>query len=134
MREANAGDEYIFNVSVSALSNIYDPFDRSPWDGVDKIDPDEVVAGAVEKSCRSIAHDDAMQNPLAPPKQAYHVKRIAYLVAHPDPEPIVIVPNVRGSFQLEDGWHRLAAAIYRGDAKIKVAFGGTRRQLKMWLG
>jgi hypothetical protein len=132
--ELYAASDYIFTVPVNALAAIYNPFKASPWDGTSKLNPDAIASAIEQQDFSTVPHDDHMQNPLAPPEQAYHVKRIAYLVAHPDPEPIVIVPNIRGSFQLEDGFHRLAAAIYRHDATINIAFGGTHAQLQAWLG
>jgi len=127
----NAGDEYVYDVPVDALAEIYNPFEVAPWMGVAKIDPDDVDE-AINNHDFAKQHSDSSD--LANPDKAYHAKRIAYLVKHLDPEPIVIVPNIRGSYELEDGFHRLAAAIYRGDKTIKVAFGGSKRQLKDWLG
>src|SRR6185437_8663979 len=36
----NAGDEYVFTVKVKDLANIHDPFDMSPWHGVESVDPE----------------------------------------------------------------------------------------------
>lgn len=133
--QENAGDDYVLTAPVSALAVMYNPFKSSPWADVDRIAP-EAVAAAIDRQDFTTAPYD----PVSPydlrsaPNPDYHVKRIAYLVTHRDPQPLVIVPNVRGSYELDDGFHRLAAAIYRGDATIRVAFGGTRRQLRMWLG
>lgn len=126
-----AGDEYVFTVPVEALAAIYDPFESSPWFDIDSISPD-AVAEAIERQDFDAGHHEP--NIMKPPSSDYHVRRIAYLVAHPDPEPIVVVPNQEGSFELDDGFHRLAAAIYRGDPTIRVAFGGTKKQLRRWLG
>ena len=43
-----------------------------------------------------------------------HVLRIAYLVKHRDDTPI----RLAGTGEVGDGWHRLMAAIYRGDRSI----------------
>lgn len=52
-------------------------------------------------------------------------RRIAYLVEYPDDWPMFVeVIGDDGSFEIADGWHRLAAAVYRGDAEIAVALGG----------
>jgi hypothetical protein len=125
--ETNAGDEHVYTVPVADLRMLYDPFETSPWLGIEAIDPDDVAT--------AIEHEDFSADPCQSNEQsmAFHVSRIAYLVVHPDSNPIDVVPTNVGSFTLEDGFHRLAAAIYRGDQTIKVAFGGTRRQLNMWL-
>lgn len=62
----------------------------------------------------------------------YHVRRIAWLVTHPDRTPIEIdigAPSLgwhpsRGAFDFLDGNHRLCAAVIRGDWTIAVTYGG----------
>ncbi len=55
-----------------------------------------------------------------------HERRIAFLIANPDPKPIAVEftsPN-DPTLTLEDGWHRYAAALIRGDTEISVNVGG----------
>lgn len=60
-----------------------------------------------------------------------HVNRVAYLVVNPSDDPIDIevgVPELTGrevDWVIQDGNHRLAAAFYRGDAKVRVDIGGS---------
>jgi hypothetical protein len=62
----------------------------------------------------------------------YHRCRIAWLVVHPDDTPIEIdvgAPSLGwhprgGAFDFIDGNHRLCAAVIRGDATIRVGYGG----------
>nr|WP_250807768.1 hypothetical protein [Neorhizobium tomejilense] len=57
---------------------------------------------------------------------AQHEERIAWLVQNPQTDPIEIEfshPNYE-TFSIDDGNHRLAAAIYRQDAAIAVQLGG----------
>jgi hypothetical protein len=52
-------------------------------------------------------------------------QRVAYLVVNRDPWPIGIdVTSPDGSWIIEDGFHRLAAAIYRRDRTIQVSLSG----------
>lgn len=55
-----------------------------------------------------------------------HERRIAYLVIHPANDPICVefVDPDGARLELNDGWHRLAAAMSRGDEAIPVAIGG----------
>ncbi len=118
----------IFDVSVDALAQIYDPFNDPPWIGVATITKNDIKI--------AIKYGNLEQRPrteFTPLTKDFHVARIAYLVAHPDPTPITIIKRRDGDFELDDGFHRLAAAIYRGDETIKAAFEGTKKQLADWL-
>lgn len=58
----------------------------------------------------------------APDTWEYHMGRVAYLVDNRDDTPIVL--EICDGVQMFDGWHRYAAATIRGDATIRVSFGG----------
>lgn len=126
----NAGDEYVYDVSVENLNEIYHPFEHPPWFDTQPISTDEVQNAIADKQLNNQPHEP---NVMKPASKEYHIQRIAYLVIHPDHNPITIVPTREGSFTLDDGFHRLMAAIYRGDRIIKVEFGGTKQQLARWL-
>ena len=52
-------------------------------------------------------------------------ERVAFLVVNRDPWPISIeVTSPCGAWTIEDGFHRLAAAIYRKDTTILVGLSG----------
>lgn len=55
---------------------------------------------------------------------AYDAERIAYLTVNPCPRPISIDVVDHGDIRIEDGCHRIAAAIMRGDEHIGVEYGG----------
>lgn len=124
-----AGDEHVFTVPVKALAAIYNPIEHPPWIGIDRIDPADIAQAITSKKL-----DKRFSNSVSYSGQSkeYHIQRIAYLVFNPDSEPLIVEPY-RNEFDVVDGFHRLAAAIYRGDPTIKVAFGGTAKQLRQWL-
>lgn len=52
-------------------------------------------------------------------------ERVAFLVVNRDPWPISIeVTSPCGAWTIEDGFHRLAAAIYRKDTTILAGLSG----------
>lgn len=60
-------------------------------------------------------------------KWSYHAQRIAYFVKHGWDEPISVDVGcgpLGGHFGVDDGNHRLCAAVIRGDASIKSSTGG----------
>lgn len=57
----------------------------------------------------------------------YHARRIAYLVKHGWNDPILVdvgCGGLGGHFSVDDGNHRLCAAVIRGDASIKASTAG----------
>lgn len=68
----------------------------------------------------------------------YHVGRIAYLVKHPATDPISIdvgIPSLgmTVAWQIDDGNHRLSAAIVRGDKTILAVFSGEEKEIKRFI-
>lgn len=68
-----------------------------------------------------------------------HIERVAYLVRHPNLEPIDIdvgIPVLRYApdWPITDGNHRLAAAFYRGDKTIKADISGQIDYIEELLG
>ena len=63
-----------------------------------------------------------------------HVERIAYLVVNKSDVPIDIDVGIPGMFQvtyiIQDGYHRLAAAYYRGDKTILATISGSVKYAK----
>lgn len=62
-----------------------------------------------------------------------HIRRIAYMVIHKDSHPIHIdvgLPGYSDKINIEDGNHRLAAAIFRKDKNILVEFSGDLQRIK----
>lgn len=118
-------DEIIGIVPIERLA-VMNPLSNSPWfDG-----PDVTRAGVQ-------AAIDAGQFETSPyPGFSYsqesewdssrHERRIAYLTVFKSEHPISIefVDSYLDHLEIQDGWHRLAACIMRGDVEIPVAVGG----------
>ena len=68
-----------------------------------------------------------------------HIQRIAFLVVYPNLEPIDIyifleICNSDFPWVIEDGNHRVAAALYRGDRFIKANIIGTDDLIRRYFG
>ncbi len=99
-----------------------DPFARNVWcrDPYDRISVERCIAkGHLASVFIPVPERDL---PLPP---GWDAQRIAHFVVHPDPTPVQIqVVSTHGHVEIEDGWHRLAAAFYRGDATIPAHVTG----------
>lgn len=138
---------------VAALGATLDPLGSPPWkDGMATISREEVEAAVAcgflsELPCSPVddlppllvtmgmdAYLAMSQRWLFMNDRDYHVARIAWLVANPDPRPIDLLDGgwsgdpgdaeavlralEEGNLGIEDGMHRLAAAMVRGDESI----------------
>jgi hypothetical protein len=55
----------------------------------------------------------------------WDARRIAHFVVDYEPEPMeLLITSDHGHFEVYDGFHRLGAAIYRGDARFNVLLEG----------
>lgn len=75
----------------------------------------------LEHECVLAGHDG--------PARRWHAGRIAWLVENPSPEPVWVEIHGR-DVGLEDGNHRLAAAVFRGDPDIACRVWGPDRLLR----
>lgn len=101
----------------------YSPFNAPVWQCLTR----PITRGEVG---RAIAHKTFEEAPIGPTgSRRAHIRRVAYLVVHPDANPISVDVGVRGlcsvSWPIMDGHHRLAAAFYRGDETIGVEASGS---------
>ncbi len=111
----------VFRVPLAAVSSLNNPFRTDVW-GRGKTTR-RAVKEAIERADFAATHVSmGIRHMVAP---GWDARRIAYLVEHPDATPISIeVHSLDGSFTIQDGFHRLAAAIYRGDGHIDIELGG----------
>ena len=114
------------DVPLEVLAD-WSPFLSHTWIGLDTPVTVEEVQAAVREG--------RLQKPISvdyyskPPDRRYHIERIAYLVVHGWDDPISLdvgVPsfNCYVAWIVDDGNHRHAAAIVRGDTHIKAFVGG----------
>lgn len=114
------GDQ-VFLVPVREISDVTDPFLDDVWgrgtimreDVRRLLEAEDVASDFVEMHVRERLSAE------------WDARRTAYFVRNPSAFPISIeVVSPEGDFEVDDGYHRLAAAIYRGDGEIAVELGG----------
>lgn len=116
--------------SVKKLRKLCDPFKSSVW--VDEPLTWRGVTAALDEGRLLATSWDTSKEPWT---RAQHEERVAYLVLHRDETPIQVdvgVPSLgyEASWPVEDGNHRLAAAIYRGDKTILADASGEVRLIQ----
>jgi len=110
-------------VPVAALQAACDPYRSSPWP--------VTVSKALVRAQLARRAFQSQPVPLSPAVTAEeHAARIAYFVVHGWPDPIGIdvgVPELgcTVAWPIQDGNHRFAAAIYRGDESILAEVDGS---------
>lgn len=126
-------DEGVYEVPLSLLLEIVgNPFDEDPvWTGCSKFSIEDVLA-AMEEDLSGVAEEpyDSLHefcSDMEMDTTSYHVARVAYLVKHGCNG--YRLPQLEYSGQmrgpgLDDGNHRLAAAVVRNDTTFKIEIGG----------
>lgn len=114
-----------FMIPVASIAELNNPFEADVW-GRGRvtrqrvrqcIERGEFAADFVPMGMREMLADSEADD--------WDCRRIAYFVANPTDWPISIeVISLDGDYRLDDGWHRLAAAIFRNDETICVNLGG----------
>jgi hypothetical protein len=117
---------------VAILRQYCNPFLGDPW-GCGRIDPETVRLAVVARQFRDTpaVRADEAGIPIFRPLRSYeaHLRRIAYFVVHGWNDAIEVdigIPSLRCHVDwiVQDGNHRLAAAIIRGDEFILASVGG----------
>lgn len=113
-------EEPLFLIPLKRLEDSHSPFDIPVW-GRGEVTPEDVQAALDAGDLVSEYVDMGIRH-LMPP--GWDARRIAYLVANPSDHPLFIEVDDIGMVSLEDGFHRLAAAIFRRDEGIVAILGG----------
>lgn len=107
-------------IAVSALLDHvpFDPYRHPPWCDVSPLSVREV------RDC--VEPNPGRREWGVPQPRALHVARVAHLVRTwrndgSDPPEVELY---RGTVTVLDGWHRLAAAVARGDREVTVNLSG----------
>lgn len=119
----------LVKIDISKLSELINPYDSNIWVKVTKPITKEEISNAIRSN-----------NLISPdfPKKTYliwdestreeHIARIAWLVTNYDEKYYIEidfgVPSLGGRFELSDGNHRLAAAIYLNKPYILANVSG----------
>lgn len=108
-------------IPINRITEFFRPFEFPPWSYVKR-------NNFTVKGVYHCLHNNVLERRHYRPEMfrwngRHHEMRVAYLVVHHDESPISI-EILDETASLDDGWHRLSAAIIRGDRFINVVFGG----------
>lgn len=121
----------VFTLDVKALITAYDPFRLQRWIwGCGQVTRLGIKHAIIDKRfAKVIAHGANGVD------SDYHNERIAYLVENKDVMPIHIYGTavLNSPFIVENGNHRLAAAMIRGDKTINATMSGNVSLLRPYL-
>lgn len=119
----------MLTLSLSEITKFCNPFEVPVWWELKTPITIEEIKEAIENESYKNAN-----KPFSKmfPNRENHINRIAYLVKHPATDPIEI--GSEGNWLINDGNHRLAAAIYRGDKTIEVSFYGCLEKIECLFG
>ena len=122
------GDTVAVELSVETLRSTVDPFKSDPWD-CGGITIEEVQAAIAENRFCLKYHSPVKWTGEGGLTRQEHIERVAFLAVHPSSHPIEIdvgVPALGSycDYPLQDGHHRLAASIIRGDQLILANVSG----------
>lgn len=115
------------DVSVPILSRICNIFESNPWGIEQEFTPQLVREAAAQGRVCGTPMDGLTKTK---PDANFHIERIAYFLTNPSTDPISIdvgVPTIgcHVAWPVDDGNHRLAAAILNGQATIPATIGGS---------
>ena len=124
-------EEPASRVDISLLYPLWNPFDS--WVGLESPITIEEVQTAIKNQDTIGEHN---KNPHKPQPREYHIRRIAWFTQHTDWEPIVLEcgwPEYDVEPYLQDGNHRLAAAIVLGHKWIYAHCSGVVSEIESFL-
>lgn len=141
IEEDDLGDDevVVVLVSVKALAKRFSQFDKTFWSGLEtpitRREVEESILG--EKFEESPVNDGTWMTDVLkgiPREESelknrrMHIERVAFLVMNASDDPICVdvgMPGYEKELTMIDGFHRLAAAIYRNDEKIRLIWDGS---------
>lgn len=115
----------LFNVCMAELQPHIDPLGGALW-GCDRIQPSEVLAAMAANKLEERTWDREKDELQGPGSRDFHVRRVAYFVAMGLPNDShrirlsVDALDPSQPIRIDNGNHRLAAAIIRGDAIVQA--------------
>ncbi len=123
--EEDEREEFVGEVPIDRVLGIIDPIANPPWhDGIDVSERGvaaALAAGRYEKRPYSSNLVTVCGKGWTSQR---HEERIAWLVANPPLDPIEVEISCYGDAGVDDGMHRLYAAVIRGDVTVRVRIGG----------
>jgi hypothetical protein len=124
-------------ISVDRLREFCDPFFNPPWEGVASLTVEGVKQAMVDGFFEKKPYSAARRPEIWTVED--HIARIAHLAVHGWDDPIdldVGIPSLGAwvSWMVQDGNHRLAAAIVRDDSFIRSTFSGSYEYMSSLFG
>jgi len=123
-------------VPLEDLRQYVDTIAMPPWYGDYQFSRDHIRACVEANDLDDRAWDwGGVQMQCIANDPLYHARRVAYLVMNKSDHPIMIdvgIPSIGShpKYLIQDGCHRLAAAIFRNDAEIAIDFSGSVSHFK----
>lgn len=118
-------DMLVGHVPIDRILEIINPESDPPWhDGPDVTRAGILSAIAEGRHERRPYSSDLLSACRKDWTSRRHEARIAFLVAKPSSDPIAVEIDQYGGIGVDDGMHRLYAAVVRGDDSIAIQIGG----------
>ena len=130
--------DFIVKIDLKKLSQIWNPFESKIWIKVNKPITREEISHAIEiKDFLDVGFQKKMYLIWDESTREEHIQRIAWLVENYNENyPLDIdfgVPSLGGEFTMEDGNHRLAAAIYLNKPYILANVCGSQYEIEKFI-
>lgn len=112
-------------LKIAAIQRPACPVETPPWEGCEDLRPHDVE--------QALQRGDLEASPIGPASPARHAARVAFLIRNGWHDPISIdvgvpwMPGWQPVWPIEDGNHRLYAAILMGRTEILAEIGGCLR-------
>lgn len=134
--ELNIVDDNIIGIVPIERLGFTSPFDAAPWFDGQGVTLEGVRGHIDAQTLEPTAYPGFSYSGTSEWTTARHEARIAYLVQNPSTSPIEVefIDPEQAILEMQDGWHRLAAALVRGDADISIHVGGYFRHAVACLG
>lgn len=128
-------NEIVGEVPIERL-RVRNPLENSPWFDGDAVTREGVQAAIDAGRFETSPYPGYSFSGESEWDTTRHEERIAYLTVYKSERPISLefTDPYQSSMEIDDGWHRLAAAIMRDEQKINVAVGGYFRHSVRRLG
>jgi len=127
-------------ISITKLREWCDPFEGVCWADIldGPITREEVQEAIDQGRLRGDPADGYSEGEYLSFTRQDHIERVAYFVVHRDPKPIdldVGIPDMGCyvDWPVQDGNHRFAAAIFRGDETIEAWVMGAEEEAEILL-
>jgi hypothetical protein len=128
-------DEIVGIVPIERLA-FTSPFEAAPWFDGQGVTLEGVQRHIVGQTLEATPYPGFSYYVTSEWNTERHEARIAYLVQNPSSSPIEVefIDAEQAILEMQDGWHRLAAALVRGDENISINVGGYFRHAVARLG